>query len=90
MDSTAWIALVSRSLRDTAYKAIYAKEGFVKKYSKAPPHHPIRYSSSTLQVSDMTRPSSEPEKAIFIFIIELFSHIVYVLLCTLFSMIPGS
>ena len=27
---------VSRSLRDTAYKAIYAKEGFVKKYSKEP------------------------------------------------------
>lgn len=27
---------VSRSLRDTAYKAIYAKEGYVKKYSKEP------------------------------------------------------
>lgn len=27
---------VSRSLRDTAYKAIYAKEGYVKKYMKEP------------------------------------------------------
>ena len=27
---------MSRSLRDTAYKAIYAKEGFVKTYSKEP------------------------------------------------------
>ena len=27
---------VSRSLRDTAYKAIYAKEGYIKKYLKEP------------------------------------------------------
>lgn len=27
---------VSRSLRDTAYKAIYAKEGYIKKYMKEP------------------------------------------------------
>ena len=33
---------VSRSLRDTAYKAIYAREGFVKKYSKEPTVREIR------------------------------------------------
>lgn len=27
---------VSRSLRDTAYKAIYAKEGYVRRYMKEP------------------------------------------------------
>ena len=27
---------VSRSLRDTAYKAIYAKEGYIRKYMKEP------------------------------------------------------
>lgn len=32
---------VSRSLRDTAYKAIYAKENYVKKYLKEPTIHEI-------------------------------------------------
>ncbi len=32
---------VSRSLRDTAYKAIYAKEGYVKKHLKEPTIHEI-------------------------------------------------
>ena len=32
---------VSRSLRDTAYKAIYAKEDYMKKYSKEPTVHEI-------------------------------------------------
>ncbi len=32
---------VSRSLRDTAYKAIYAKEQFIKKYDKEPTIHEI-------------------------------------------------
>ena len=59
---------VSRSLRDTAYKAIYAKEGFVKKYSKEPTmpvslHEPV-YSDGgdTLYIMDQVSDKKNREE----------------------------
>ena len=52
---------VSRSLRDTAYKAIYARDGYVKKKSEGADHHGDRRGDRYSKRRDRLRHGCDPD-----------------------------